>query len=290
MLKKIIFFLSLFSLTFSCSDKEIDSLGKETEVENPISENKTFPLTLVSSGESRNFYEMVMFGLKDSTYEGPNGAILIPIKYETLDSLTWEVEGSSKKKNLLMKTSGGYNFTTAWGHFFYLPGNYKTYLRGYRGSEIVIKDSTEVRISSTGDFLHIKWSDLQEKPAQNIGYTNNGTSDFQFSVYNGKIGSDIFAKLNVRFDELDYWKFNPEIGKRELGVFTSYISSLYGQPKYHEAGTVTYAEYKKLFKKSAKEEQVIKIWLAGNSNIALLKKDSWEENGFGYEIHAEPNK
>lgn len=290
MLKKLTFCLLSVCLLLSCSDKELDSLGDEIEVEHPNSEDKMLPITLVTDSKNQNIYKMVMYELKDSTYNGPNGSILIPLQYQILDSLTWEIEGSAKKMNLLVKELGGLRFTTAWGHYFYLPGNYKTYLRGYKGKDIVIKDSTEIHISSTGDFLLIKWSEVQDEPTQNIGYTNNGIKDYQFNVYKGKIGNEIFANLNIRFGQLDYRKYNPEIGKRELDVLTPYISSLYGKPKYDEASAVTYAKFKKLFKKNVREDQVIKIWLSKTSNIALLKKDSWQEDGFGYEIHAEPNK
>lgn len=289
MIKKICSLLLSTCLLISCSDKELGSLVDEIEVEHLSGEEVKLPITLVADKNNQNFYEMVMFELKDSTYNGPNGSMLIPLKYQNLDSLTWEVEGSSKKMNLLVKQSGGYRFTTAWGHYFYLPGNYKTYLQGYRGKDVVVKDSAVINISADGDFLHVKWSEVNGEPNQNTDYTNNGTQDYEFQVYSSKIGKEIFSKLNVRFDNLDYMKFNPEIGKRELDVFTSYISSLYGKPKYEETNKGLYAKFKKLFKKNVREEQVIKIWIGKSSNIALLKKDSWIEDGFGYEIHAEPN-
>ncbi|MEN5435476.1 hypothetical protein ABE545_17705 [Sphingobacterium faecium] len=289
MFKRICFLLLSTCLLISCSDKELGLLVDEIEVEHLSGEDEKLPITLVADKNNQNFYEMVMFELKDSTYNGPNGSMLIPLKYQNLDSLTWEVEGSAKKMNLVVKQSGGYRFTTAWGHYFYLPGNYKTYLKGYRGKDLVVKDSATIYISGDGDFLHVKWNEVNGDPNQNIGYANNGTQDYEFQVYSNKIGKEIFSQLNVRFDQLDYRKFNPEIGKRELEVITPYISALYGEPKYVETTKGIHVKFKKLFKKSVRAGQVIKIWLGKTSNIALLKKDSWKEDGFGYEIHAEPN-
>ncbi|MBB2950947.1 hypothetical protein [Sphingobacterium sp. JUb56] len=289
MVRKICLLLLTSCLLISCSDKELGSLVDEIDVEHPTGEEEKVPIRIVADKNNQNFYEMVMFELKDSTYNGPNGSMLIPLKYQNLDSLTWEVEGSPKKLDLVVKQSEGYRFTTAWGHYFYLPGNYKTYLRGYRGKDLVVKDSATIRISGDGDFLHVKWSELSGDPNENIGYTNNGTQDYEFQVYSNKIGKEIFSKLNVRFEHLDYRKFNPEIGKRELEVFTTYISSLYGEPKYDETTKGIHAKFKKLFRKGVRAEQVIKIWLGKTSNMALLKKESWKEDGFGYEIHAEPN-
>lgn len=289
MFKRICFLLLTICLLSSCSDKELGSLVDEIDVEHPSGEEDKFPIKLVADKNNQNFYEMVMYELKDSTYNGPNGSMLIPLKYQNLDSLTWEVEGSTKKMNLLVKQSGGYRFTTAWGHYFYLPGTYKTYLKGYRGKDVVVKDSTAIHISGEGDFLHVKWSEVSGNPNQNTGFTNNETQDYEFQVYSSRIGKEIFSKLNVRFDQLDYMKFNPEIGKRELNIFTSYISSLYGKPKYDETTKGIDTKFKKLFKKTVSKDQVIKIWLGKTSNIALLKKDSWKEYGFGYEIYAEPN-
>jgi len=44
-----------------------------------------------------------------------------------------------------------------------------------------------------------------------------------------------------------------------------------------------------LFKTDIKRDQVVKVWIAEKSNIALIKNDTWQEDGFGYEILAEPN-
>lgn len=293
MLKKIYFFLFSVVLFLSCSDNDNNLLVPDSEVESGSDSNKEIqllPLTLVTGKVKGQIYEPVVFSLQDSTYTGPNGGFAILLNYaDNLDSLIWQVEGSEDEMHLVEKNSiGDSKFMVEWGHYFYLSGNYKTFLYGYKDGQVVVRDSAVTEIFANGDFLNVNWEQLDENLNKMVGYTNENMQDYSLQIFTSLREDVLSSRLSVRFDSFDYGKPNTEIGYREIELLTSYITALYGEAEYHITDGSVHDELLKLFKTKFKEEQVLKIWHSGKSNIALIKDEDTDANGYGYEIHAEP--
>lgn len=275
-------------LLFSCSDqyKEIGIDDDDRKEDPPIS----LPLMLQVDRNTAGIYDMLVFTLKDSTYQGPNELIYIPLTYSDLDSLIWEVEGTAKKVNLLNRNNGGFSFTAEWGHYFYLPGRYKAFLSGYKANKRVVRDSVHIDIAAQADFLNVNWNTVQNLN-QNTGYTNNGTLNHQFQLLNRVKDHVLFSSLTVTFDSIDYMKINPGVDVKEKELLSSYITQLYGNPQYQDNDDILNEQFKQLFKSTIPKDKVLKIWKTKRSNIALLYMKH-EEGGspFQYWVHAEPAK
>ncbi|PRD46216.1 hypothetical protein [Sphingobacterium haloxyli] len=291
MLKKICFLVMSALLFGSCSDKDDNVVLPDDEIDpEPEEEIHVLPLILTTDKSEGHIYEQVGFSLEDSTYTGPNGGFAILLRYaDALDSLIWQVEGNEDGVHLLEK-NGTINsqFRIEWSHYFYLPGNYKTFLYGYKDGQLVVQDSAVTEIFADGDFLNINWDRSDENLNKMIGYTNNGMEDYSFQILTRLRDDVLSSRLSVRFDSFDYRRPNAEIGDREVELLDSYITELYGEAKYHITDGPVHDELLKLFKSKLKEEQVLTIWRSEKSNIALIKGEDTDVNGFGHEIHAEP--
>ncbi|TYR38233.1 hypothetical protein FXV77_02835 [Sphingobacterium phlebotomi] len=291
MLKNICFLLMSALLFGSCSDKDnnvvVPDDGPDSETEKQI---QVLPLILTTDKSGGHIYEQVGFSLQDSTYTGPNGGFAILLNYaDDLDSLIWRVEGNEERVHLLEKNgTSDSKFTIEWGHYFYLPGNYKTLLHGYKDGEIVVRDSAVTEIFADGDFLNVNWEQLDQNLNKMVGYTNEHMKDYSLQVFTSLRDDVLSSRLSVRFDSFDYSRPDAVVGDREIELLGSYITELYGEAKYHLTDTPAPDELLKLFKTTFKEEQVLKIWRAGKSNIALIKSEDTDVIGFGYQIHAEP--
>ncbi|PRD54421.1 hypothetical protein [Sphingobacterium gobiense] len=291
MLKKICFLVMSALLFGSCSDKDDNVVLPDDGLDpEPEEEIQSLPLMLTTDKSEGHIYEQVGFSLEDSTYTAPNGGFAILIRYaDALDSLIWQVEGNEDGVHLLEK-NGTINsqFRTEWSHYFYLPGNYKTFLYGYKDGQLVVQDSAVTEIFADGDFLNINWDRLGEDSNKMVGFTNEHMRDYSMQIFTSLRDDVLSSRLSVRFDSFDYRRPNAEIGDREAELLDSYITELYGEAKYHVAEGSPLNELLRLFKTKFKEEQVLKIWLTGKSIIALIKSEDTDVNGFGYEIHAEP--
>lgn len=293
MLKKIYLFIFSIVLFLSCSDKENNLIVPNPEVESGSDSNKEIellPLTLVTDKDKEQIYEQVVFSLWDSLDTEPNGGFPLLLRYgDDLDSLIWQVEGSENSIHLLNTDNmRRYSLKTLWGHYFYLPGIYKTFLYGYKDGQVVVRDSAITEIFADGDFLNVNWERLDQNPNKMVRFTNDDMQDYSLQIFTSLREDVLSSRLSVRFNSFDYRNPNAEIGDREIELLTSYITALYGEAKYHITDRPFHDEFLKLFKTKFKEEQVLKIWRARKSNIALIRGTDTDVNGFGYEIHAEP--
>jgi len=284
-------YLSVFAfstlLVFSCSDK-YEQLDQDDKDKEPKEEAvKPLPLHLIADTKKAGIYDMVLFTLKDSTYKGPNESIAVSLMYNDLDSLIWEVGGGSQKFNLLRQQAGGYSFTTEWGHNFYLPGTYKIFLSGYKDNNRLVRDSMNVNISASADFLNVSWDQIKNL-GQNTGYTSNGTLGYEFHILTEKKDNVLFSGLRVSFDSTDYMKPNPGLGAKEGVVLDAYITQLYGKAAFEGDEAVLNQQFKQLFKSSVAKDKVLKIWKTKKSNIALLYQKREFDDIFQYWVHAEP--
>lgn len=284
-------YLSVFAfstlLVFSCSDK-YEQLDQDDKDKEPKEEAvKPLPLHLIADTKKAGIYDMVLFTLKDSTYKGPNESIAVSLMYNDLDSLIWEVGGSSQKFNLLRQQAGGYSFTTEWGHNFYLPGTYKIFLSGYKDNNRLVRDSMNVNISASADFLNISWDQVKNL-GQNTGYTSNGTLGYEFQILNRNSDHVLSSTLTVTFDSTDFRKPNPDLADNERAALSAYITQLYGKAAFEGDEAVLNQQFKQLFKSSIPKDKVLKIWKTKKSNIALLYRKREESDIFHYWVHAEP--
>ncbi|RKE55428.1 hypothetical protein [Sphingobacterium detergens] len=284
-------YLSVFAfstlLVFSCSDK-YEQLDQDDKDKEPKEEAvKPLPLHLIADNRKAGIYDMVLFTLKDSTYKGPNESIAVSLMYSDLDSLIWEVGGSSQKFNLLRQHGGGYSFTTEWGHNFYLPGTYKIFLSGYKDNNRLVRDSMNVNISASADFLNVSWDQVKNL-GQNTGYTSNGTLGYEFQILNRNNDHVLSSTLTITFDSTDFRKPNPDLADKEQAALSAYITQLYGKAAFEGDEAVLNQQFKQLFKSSIPKDKVLKIWKTKKSNIALLYRKREESDIFHYWVHAEP--
>lgn len=281
-------YLSLLAFSFllmaSCSDKynELD-----TDEEIPKESLTMMPLRLETDVKTANIFNMVVFTMKDSTIDELKEWIGLPVKYSELDSLFWEVEGSPSRVNLLAKGTGSLSLKSAWGHYFYLPGTYKTYLSGYKDNKRVVRDSTYIKINANADFLNVDWNRI-DNINQNTGYTTNGTLGYQFRILNRKSGNTVYSGLTVAFDSIDYRQNIINLGKKERDALSAYMTKLYGNANFEGDKELLSEQFKQLFKADVAKDEVLKIWKTPKSNIALLHLKNDEDEAFSYWVHAEP--
>ncbi len=292
MFKKIAFFVLAGGMLASCSNDDSTLKNPEIvnpEVGNPIIEGQLKSLKVVSNLGEQNILNMVVFKLQDSSASGNIKFLALADKLKSnLDSLTWEIKGGATKMQLLQKQGDSYSVRLEWGHHFYLPGTYTTYLKAYKDGLVVAKDSTSTRVYVDGDFLNIQWNKPDGNFNMNTGFINNGNEDYSFSLLTNNRDGILSSILNVRFDDEVYEGNLDDLANRELEVLTNYMTTLYGDAKYQQTSESSFIEYNKLFKRTVQQDQVLKIWVGKTSNIVLLKKATWAEYGHGYEIYAEP--
>lgn len=286
MLKYLSAFAFSTLLIISCSDKyeQLDQDENEEPKEETVSQ---LPLSLVADKKNAGIYDMVVFKLKDTTIQDGKEWISMPFKYSELDSLVWEVEGDSKKFDLLRKKGNGFEFTSEWSHNFYLPGIYKTFLSGYKDKHRVVRDSMDVHIAASADFLNVRWDQVKNLD-KNTGYTSNGTVGHEFQILNRKENDILFSGLTVTFDSTDYRQPNPGLAAKERTVLSAYITDLYGKAAFEGDETVLNQQFKQLFKASIPKDKVLKIWKTAKSHIALLYLKGENDGPFQYWVHAEP--
>ncbi|WP_293888663.1 MULTISPECIES: hypothetical protein [unclassified Sphingobacterium] len=280
-------YLSLlaFSLLLmaSCSDKynELD-----TDEEIPKESFTMMPLRLETDVKTANIFNMVVFTMKDSSIDELTEWIGLPIKYSDLDSLFWEVEGNPNRVKLLTKGTGSFSLKSEWGHYFYLPGTYKTYLSGYKDNNRVVRDSTYIKINANADFLNVDWNRI-DNINQNTGYTNNGTLGYQFRILNRKSGNTFYSGLRVAFDSIDYTQNIINLGNKERDALSAYMTKLYGKANFEGDKELLSEQFKQLFKADVAKDEVLKIWKTPKSNMALLHLKNDEDEAFSYWVHAE---
>ena len=227
---------------------------------------------LQASHEEQNIYEMVTFHLLTDDQTSLNDVA------HGYDSIVWSVPALNGRFNIY-KPSSEENpvskFTFRWGHNFFIPGYYDTYLIGYKEKQTIYHDTLSVSIVDTKDFLRYNWN--------NIILKDHCEGFMDLFSKNERSVRTILNK-NTPGIRLFLWNTPADSDK----ILADYMTSLYSEPTYTTSYTQLLQEkYEELFLYKMENAQPITIWITPKSKIVLLKFDP-KENHYEYEIYAEP--
>lgn len=265
-MKKFIYGMLIALSISACSDKHEEFIdnGKDTD---PTKE-KIVTARLEVTNNSANIFEPVNFKLVYET-DSYFGAFTINV-----DSIIWEVPGEGKIK--VISDSNMYRY---WGHHFFRPGNYETYLLSYKNGEVVARDTSRVvSIYNEKDFLGYNWDEVKPQIGA-LGYGNILHEDNIFAImqniYQGVPAITLFISEK---SELSNSK----------EILSNYITSLYKwAPSYESSKDPEFMDkYNGLFNHKIENTEPVKIWLTTTSKIVLLRYD--ESGQEAYQIYAEP--
>ncbi len=265
----------------------IEEEPTEPEVETP----KSLPYGLSVDLQEVDILQMVMFKLSDSV-SNDEGNFFSFLKYKAMDSLIWNVEGATNKKQLIKRDENSFGVSTEWGHNFYTPGKHMTYLKGYIDGVQVVSDSVLVDVlPSKKDFLNLNWSDVPLPGNASTGYANNDVEDYTFSIYprltDGIKSASLYAfHTTVSRNENSFGQLSDRVKK----VLTEYIDTIFGEATYTiEGDSGLDRHYAEHFKRKQSDVSVIRIWKTPKTNIALLQEIGDNSRDEEYFIYAEPN-
>lgn len=284
---KSFYILLLLTIVFACSsdDDPINEIEiPEEEVDKPgddgDDDKKIVTFKLNVSKNEVNIFEMIEFNVNVDDM-GPL-APLFSLR-EVYDSIVWSVSDVEGRYKIFQhshdESDSHVQFKFGWGHDFFLPGEYDTYLHGYKDNKVIYGDTLSVNITDNKDFLGYNWIDIKGSLGHSSG-CHSVLSDYELAtyqnVYDGVPGITFFI-----------WNTS---GRPSGIILSDYITKLYGFPKYdNDNETLLLEKYDELF--NYKEEGSIPeaIWTTTSSLIVLLKVPHRLDNR-KYEIYAEPIK
>lgn len=291
-MKKWIYASLVLSLLFSCS--KIDDTTGETEKEiaeksnsghkpdgkggPKVDKNSGLPVKfkLEASDVEKNIFEMAAFRV---SVEGND----LPFMYvfylsESYDSIVWKVSGEDKGLKIFSHTSNSSDFSFRWSHHFFFPGEYQTYLLGYKENKVIYSDTTGIKITDKKEFLGYDWAEVDGSVRHSVGY-HNSLSENRFTTFQSVNNN----RPGVTFS---LWN-NPPDGDK---ILSDCISRLYSSPLYGRKEEELLAKkYRALFNYTKEEATPLSIWITPASKIVLLKNGP-EYGHREYEIYAEPNR
>ena len=265
---KVLFPILLIALLAS-------SCTKDTDFKNNDSEN-TFKVRLNIKESVNNIFEPMEFNIysKDDSTRSQYNALAGAGAY---DSIVWKVSNMNGRLKIQEYTSNGGRQTIAWSQYFFLPGEYETYLVGYKENKIVYSDTVSFKISNNKDFLDFNWADMKEADYYSGGYANFLSEDYNFETFRGVSHNVPSMYLAALADNQAHDK-----------ILFDYITALYGKPAYttNDNGTLL-KSYQDMFDWHQEKATPTTIWITPKSKIALIKCNNGEF--YDYVIYAEPN-
>ena len=235
------------------------------------------PLKLVIEETQRNIFERATFSLFPDDF-----FMLWSLEY-VYDSITWTVSNIEGRMKVLEQTGHSARFTQQWGHHFYLPGTYQTYILGYKNNEIIYSDTTEIEITNTKDFLTYNWKDINGPIGSSTAYLDVLCDEYDFATYEDMHEGVPSVTVMLRDKKKNDREAFLEKSKR---AFIDYIYSLYSvQPEYDETDDTLLEKYNDLFVYKKENTYPLCIWITPKSKVALIKHGEYEE----YQLYAEPN-
>lgn len=266
----------LFILQFvsSCSDTDNGTIPEIID-EGDHTIEKVIPLDLEIEETQKNIFDYTVFSLFPDQY-----GVMFSL-FDVYDSITWKASNVDGSLKIFQYTTRGANFIRQWSHTFTSPGNYKTYVLGYKNNEVIYSDTAEVEITNTKDFLCYNWKDIKGSIGHGVSYVDV-LNDYEFSTF-----EDMHQGIpSVTVFLIDKKKNNkPAFLKKSKKIFTDYINSLYStQPVHYETENDLLEKYNDLFIYKPKSTYPICIWITPKSKIALIKEEIHNE----YQLYAEP--
>lgn len=260
-------------LLISCSQKVDDNPShEEPEIPNEID----CRLKLAVKENVKNIFEPMEFSLSNDV----DNDLTLRDLHIAYDSITWMVKGV--RGQFRIYDNDMLTFRWRWSHCFYLPGNYETYLVGYKGNKVVYGDTLQVSVFDRKDFLGRDWDETTDLNC-NITYRNILDEVSEMQVYAAVHQGIPSIELTLA---LLPWEDGDHYAQRCDMQLYDYINSLYGQPAHDRNSSELVAKYAELFAHRNDGAEPCAIWLTSKSRIVLLRSN--EPVLDGYWVYAEP--
>lgn len=286
-MKKWLYFLFTALIFSSCSGVDDEVLGKDDEgsADDGGSDNVESELLVVNLNvkeAQKNIFDLVEFDI------APEKSMSIADLAEHYDSLVWKVSGLEGSYKVFEYTDYSSSFSFKWSHNFFIPGEYETFLLGYKDDKVIYSDTIPVKIADEKDFLGYNWKDIKGSIGHSVGYEDVLLEDNDIVTYQDMHQDTpsvvLSLWLNGHQDEQAF------IRKSEK-ILSDYITSLYSSPIYDLTDDALLEKYNSLFTYKKENAHPQCIWLTPKSKIVLLKcYDKIFTNYFEYEIYAEPGE
>lgn len=200
---------------------------------------------------------------------------------EICDLMVWTVEGEKGNFRVFEhKPNNEHHIYMEWGHCFLFPGEYKTYLTGWKNDMEIYRDQLDITITDDKDFLLFNWKDIKETSNISMTYVDViGNNPDLMTAYD-------FIET-VPSAEVRVWNSNTP--STSYDILYSYFSELYSEPTYISGdGSKMFQLYDELFSEQKKYPGWYPwaIWVTEHANFVLLM-DDWDSTS-KYLVYAEP--
>lgn len=273
-MRNLLSILFILLLVSSCSDTGNNTIPEIID-ESGHTIEKVIPLDLEIEETQKNIFDYAVFNLFPDQY-----SVMFSL-FDVYDSITWKASNLDGSFKIFQYTTRGASFIHQWSHAFTSPGNYKTYVLGYKNNEVIYSDTAEVKITNNKDFLCYNWKDIKGSIGHGISYIDV-LNDYEFSTFENMhqgIPSVTVFLIDKKKDN------KPAFLKKSKKIFTDYINSLYStQPVHYETENDLLEKYNDLFIYKPKSTYPTCIWITPKSKIALIKEEIHNE----YQLYAEP--
>lgn len=199
------------------------------------------------------------------------------------DSIAWIVEDKDKNLHSFCIMEQNKNFFQ-WSHCFYYPGEYKTYLAGYKNQKETFRSDTLDLQVVTKDFLGWKWNEFPDETGQTgTGTVNMFNSDFELTYYNqlsdnGVPGWNLYVFNSAGEDEQAFYEKSSE-------ALYHYITQIYGAPSIDRNSPELTEAFTTDFDYHPDYATPLAIWKTEQTRIVQLRID---KNWPTARIYAEP--
>ncbi len=251
-----------------------------------VTVNKTEYLRIHANKTKVNIFDKVIF----SIYNREDGSFHYEgnVWDEISDSVVWSVKGLSGSFKVFYTNNNSSKFFQEWTHTFKRPGKYETYLKTYKGGQVVFCDTLNMEIDNEKDFLMYNWS---------AGGSNSWTP--YTDVLNPSI-VPMSVETNIGGTRCAFIRFFDEELNKNYKLYYNYLTDIYGKPDYsgfldglEGVNHHIYEGFEKYFVNHDNAPHPCYIWITPKASIAILKGENdgnTPDYPLGYFIYAEPRK
>ncbi|MDU1904194.1 MAG: fimbrillin family protein [Dysgonomonas sp.] len=228
----------------SCSNE--DDLGSNPDP-NPNPKEELMEVELSVSKTQLRLFELTQISITDSR------------QYSYYDSIVWSIPDVFKDASTINSS------LLSFGQSFYLPGEYKVSLSGYKDGKVASSDTVNISVENTGDFLGLRWNELTAYEPFNF-LKRTSQRDIIHSIHMDIINDPVqFIKLRSypNYSNEENWALFHKNSREE---YYNYITSLYRDALFTFSGndiskSDLSEEYNKRFTVSLEEIESNSIYI-----------------------------
>jgi len=274
---------SLFAVLFitGCSD--------DNDTPDEPDQPEKFPEVKIStSDDGKSIFEQAVFNLSVEGLESQTELMMLGGFYlsEFYDSIMWRIPDQNLAFKCFSTGTNGFRFTYQWGTYFFLPGQWDTYISAYKDDEVVYEYKLPFSVKNDKDFLGYNWSDVLENDVGGMSYFDVFTEDMQ---------APGFATRREIHDGIpSIWFFmthgyNDPNYEKDMEMLYAELCSLHSDPAYSSEDEGIEEKYNSLFHFKKEGAVPLYLWATPESVIVLLKEEA-DILGREYRVYAEPNR